>query len=127
MIFSMNTKFVFHVFLFLLLHLTSCHHTLVLKLVLGVEMVDKFFSQCTFCSFTGIFGVVDIIGQHVKGVTHVLAKKNKASIGTIGNQMTLQDSFTKGFLVGKVEYHVNFVKTLLGLLHKLSGLPRVGC
>lgn len=63
----------------------------------------------------------------MKGVTHVLAKKNKASIGTIGNQMTLQDSFMKGFLVGKAEYHVNFVRTLLGLLHKLSGLPRVGC
>jgi len=38
----------------------------------------------------------------VTGATHVLAKKNKAAIGTIGIQMALQDSFTKGVLVGKV-------------------------
>ncbi len=55
------------------------------------------------CSFKCTFGVVDIIGQHVKGVTHILAKKNKATIGTIGSKMTLQDSFTKG-LASKAKY-----------------------
>ncbi len=100
----MNTKF-FMCFLFLLLHLTSCHYILVLKLVLsGAEMVDKFFWKCTLCSFNGTFGVVDTIGQHVRGATHVLVKKNKAAIGTIGIQMTFQDSFTKGVLVGKAKY-----------------------
>jgi hypothetical protein len=62
---------------------------LVLKLVLGAEMVDKKFWKCTLCNFNGTFGVVDIIGQHVKSATHVLAKKNKATIGTVGIQMTL--------------------------------------
>ncbi len=90
MIFSMNRKFFFMCFFFL--HLTSCHHILVLKLVLGVEMIDKKFWKCTLCSFNGTFGVVDTVGQHVKGATHVLAKKNKAAIGTIGIQMTIQNS-----------------------------------
>ncbi len=90
-------------FLFLLLHLTSCHHTLVLKLVLSMEMVDKCFWKCMLCSFKCTFGVVDIIGQHVKGVIDILAKKNKATIGTIGSQMTFQDSFTKG-LASKAKY-----------------------
>jgi hypothetical protein len=74
-----------------------------LKLVLSVEMVDKCFWKCMICSFKCTFGVVDIIGQHVKGVTHILAKKNKATIGTIGSKMTLQDSFTKG-LASKAKY-----------------------
>jgi hypothetical protein len=60
MIFSMNTKFVFHVFFFFLLHLTSCYHIVVLKLVLGAKMIDKKFWKCTFCSFNGTFGVVDM-------------------------------------------------------------------
>ncbi len=94
----MNIKFFFHVFFFFFLHLTSCHRILVLKLVLGAELIDKKFWKCTLCSFNGTFGVVDTIGQHVRGATHVLVKKNKATIGTIGIQMTLQDSFTKGVL-----------------------------
>jgi hypothetical protein len=35
----------------------------------------------------------------VKGVTHILAKNNKGTIGTIGSKMTLQDSFTKGLAI----------------------------
>ncbi len=65
-------KVFFHVFSFL--HLTSCHHILVLKLVLGVKMIDKKFWKCTLCSFNGTFGMVDTIGQHVRGATHVLAR-----------------------------------------------------
>jgi hypothetical protein len=60
---------------------------------------------------------VDIIGQHVKSATHVLAKKNKASIGTIGSQMTLQDSFTKGVLVGKVEYLLSYISKIVDIPH----------
>jgi hypothetical protein len=96
-------------FFFLLLHLTSCHRILVLKLVLGAEMVNKKFWKWTLCNSNGTFGLVDIIGQHVKGATHVLAKKNKATIGIVGIQMTLQDSFTKGVLVGKVEYPPSYI------------------
>ncbi len=98
----MNRKF--FVMRFLFLHLTSCYHILVLKLVLGVEMIDKKFWKCTLCSFNGTFGVVDTIGQHVRGATHVLAKKNKVAIRTISIQMTFQDFFTKGVLVGKAKY-----------------------
>jgi hypothetical protein len=82
--------------------------------VLGVEMVDKKFRKCTLCSFNGIFGVVDIIGQHVRGATHVLAKKTKASIG---NQMTFQDSFTKGVFVGKVEYPLSYISKIVDIPH----------
>jgi len=67
--------------------------------MLSVEMVDKKIWTCMFCNFKCTFGVVDIIGQHVKGVTHILAKNNKATIGTIGSEMTLQDSFTKGLAI----------------------------
>jgi hypothetical protein len=70
-------------FLFLLLHLTSCYCILVLKLVLATEMVDKKFWKCTLCSFNGTFGVVDTIGQHVKGATFFLLRR---TIGTIGIQ-----------------------------------------
>jgi hypothetical protein len=45
----------------------------------------------------------------VKGAMHVLAKKNKATIGIVGIQMTLQDSFTKGVLVSKVEYPPSYI------------------
>jgi hypothetical protein len=37
------------------LHLTSRHHILVLKLVLGGEMVDKKFWKCTLCNFNWHF------------------------------------------------------------------------
>ncbi len=60
--------------------------------MLGAKMIDKKFWKCTLCSFNGTFGMVDTIGQHVRGATHVLAKKNKVAIGTTGIQMTLQDS-----------------------------------
>ncbi len=104
-------------FLFLLLHLTSCHRILVLKLVLGVEMVDKFFWKGTLCDFNGTFSVVDTIGQHVKGATHVLAKKNKATIGIVGIQMTLQDSFTKQVLISKVEYPPSYIPKIVDIPH----------
>jgi hypothetical protein len=84
-------------------------------------MIDKFFWKCTFCSFNGIFGVVDIIGQHVKGATHVLAKKNKVVIGTIGSQMTLQDSFTKRVLVGKIEYPLSYIPEIVDIFHNDLG------
>jgi hypothetical protein len=64
----------------------------------------KKFWKCTLCSFNGTFGVVDTIGQHVKDATHVLAKKNKAAIRTIGSQMTPQNSFTKGVFTSIVKY-----------------------
>ncbi len=103
------------VFFFLLLHLTSCHHTLVLKLVLSVETIDIFFRKCMFCSFKCTFGVVDIIGQRVKGVRYILAKKNKATIGTFGSKMTLQDSFTKG-LASKAKY-LPYISRIVDIPH----------
>ncbi len=42
---------VFFPMFFFFLHLTSCHRILVLKLLLGVEMIDKKFWKCTLCSF----------------------------------------------------------------------------
>ncbi len=68
-----------------------------------------------FCSFKCIFGVVDIIEQHVKGVTHILAKKNKATIGTIGSEMTFQDSFTKG-LASKAKY-LPYISKIVDIPH----------
>jgi hypothetical protein len=84
--------------------------------VLGVEMVNKKFWKCTLCSFNGTFGVVDTIG-HVRGATHVLAKKNKVIIGTVGSQMTFQDFFTKGVLIGKVEYPPSYIPKIVDILH----------
>ncbi len=111
----MNRKSFFMCFLFL--HLTSCHHIFVLKLVLGVEMINKKFWKCTLCSFNGTFGVVDTIGQHVRGATDVLAKKNKASIRTISIQMTFQDSFMKAVLVGKAKYPPSYIPKIVDILH----------
>jgi hypothetical protein len=105
------------VFFFFLLHLTLYHHILVLKLVLGVEMIDKKFWKCTLCSFNDTFGVVDTIGQHVKGATHILAKKNKATIRIVGIQMTLQDYFMKGVLVGKIEYPPSYIPKIVDIPH----------
>jgi len=114
--FPWTQKFFFMCFLFLLLYLTSCHHILVLKLVLGAKMVDKKFWKCTFHSFKRTFVVVNTIGQHVRSATHVLAKKIKATIGTIGIQMTLQDFFTKRVLVGKVKYPP-YIPKIIDILH----------
>jgi hypothetical protein len=66
-------------------------------------MADTSFWKCTFCSLNGTFGVLNSIGQHVKGVAHVLAKKNREASGIVGNQMSIQNSFTKGVLVSKIE------------------------
>jgi len=85
--------------------------------VLGAELIDKKFWKCTLCSFNGTFGVVDIIGQHVRGATHVLVKKNKAAIGTIGIQMTLQNSFTKGVLIGKTKYPPSYIPKIVDIPH----------
>jgi hypothetical protein len=59
---------------------------------------------------------VNTIGQHVRSATHVLAKKIKATIGTIGIQMTLQDFFTKRVLVGKVKYPP-YIPKIIDILH----------
>jgi hypothetical protein len=92
----MNTIFSFHMVFLVLLHFTSCLHTLVLKVVfLGAKMADKFFWKCTFCSLNGTFGVLNSIGQHVKGVAHVLAKKNRETSAIVGNQVSIQDFSTK--------------------------------
>jgi hypothetical protein len=53
----------------------------------------------------------------VRGATHVLAKKNKVTIGTIGIQMKLQDSFTKGVLVGKVKYPPSYISKIVDIPH----------
>jgi hypothetical protein len=45
----------------------------------------------------------------MRGATHVLAKKNKATIGIVAIQMTFQDFFMKGALVGKVEYPPSYI------------------
>jgi hypothetical protein len=76
----------------------------------------KKFWKCTLCSFNGTFGVVDITGQHVRGATHVLVKNNKVAIGTIGSQMTFQDSLMKGVLACKVEYPF-YVPKIVDILH----------
>jgi hypothetical protein len=68
------------------------------------------------CSFKCSFGVVDIIGQYVKGVTHIFAKKNKVIIGTIGNQMTFQDSFTEG-IASKTKY-LPYISKIVDIPHK---------
>ncbi len=104
-------------YVFFFLHLISCRRILVLKLVLGAEVIDKKFWKCTLCSFNGTFGVVDTIGQHVKGATHVLAKKNKAAIGTISIQMTFQDSFTKGVVIGKAKYPPFYIPKIVDIPH----------
>jgi hypothetical protein len=65
---------------------------------LGAKMADKSFWKCTFCSLNGTFGVLNTIGQHVKCVAHVLAKKNREASGIVDNQMSIQNFFTKGFL-----------------------------
>jgi len=64
-----------------------------------------------------LLGVVDTIGQHVKGATHVLAKKNKAAIGTIGIQMTLQNFFTKGVFIGKAKYPPSYIPKIVDIPH----------
>jgi hypothetical protein len=101
----MNTIFFFHMVFLGLLDFTSCLHSLVLKVVfLGAKMAHNFFWKCTFCSFNGTFGVLNSISQHVKGATHVLAQKNRETSGIVGNQMSIQDFFTKGVIVSKIEY-----------------------
>jgi hypothetical protein len=85
--------------------------------VLGAKMIDKKFWKCRLCSFNGTFGVVDTIGQYVRGETHVLVKKNKAAIGTAGIQMKFQDSFMKGVLVGKVEYLLSYIPKIVDIPH----------
>ncbi len=95
----MNTIFSFHMVFFVLLHFTSCLHTSVLKVVyLGAKMAKFVFWKCTFCSLNGTFGVLNNIGQYVKGVAHLLAKKNRETSGIVGNQMSIQDFLQKGFL-----------------------------
>jgi hypothetical protein len=42
--------------------------------------------------------------DNVWGATPILAKKNKPTIGTIGGQMTFQNSFTKEVFVSKTKY-----------------------
>jgi hypothetical protein len=69
---------------------------------LGAKMADNFFWKCTFCSLNGMFGVLNRIGQHVKGAAHVLAKKKRETCGIVGNEMSIQDFFTKGVLVRKL-------------------------
>jgi hypothetical protein len=83
--------------------------------VLNVAMGDKLFWKCMLCSFKCTFGVVDIIRKHVKGVTHILAKKNKTTIGTIGSQMIVQDFFTKG-LASKTKY-LPYISKIVDIPH----------
>jgi hypothetical protein len=71
---------------------------------LGAKVVEKCFWKCTFYSLNGMFGVLNSIGQHVKGATHVLAKKKRETSGIVCNQMSIQDFFTKGVLVNNIEY-----------------------
>jgi len=52
--------------------------------------------------------MLNSIAQYVKGATHVLAKKNRETSGIVGNQMSIQDFFTKGVLVSKIEYLPSF-------------------
>ncbi len=105
----LDTIFSFHMDFFVLLHFTLCLHTLVLKVVfIGAKMANNFFWKCTFCSLNGMFGVLNSIGQHMKGVAHVLAKKKRETSGIVGNQMLIQDFFTKGVLVSKIEYPPSF-------------------
>jgi len=56
------------------------HHVFILWFwnlcsLLGAKMINKNYWKCTICNFNGTFGVVDIIGHHVKATTHVLVKK----------------------------------------------------
>ncbi len=60
---------------------------------------------------------MDTIGQHVKGATHVLAKKNKVAIGTIGNQMTPQNSFTKGVFTSRAKYPPSYIPKIVDIPH----------
>jgi hypothetical protein len=78
---------------------------------------DNFFWKCTLCSFNGTFGVVDTIGQHVRGATHVLVKKNKATIGTIGSQMTPQNSFMKGLFTSRAKYPPSYIPKIVDIPH----------
>jgi hypothetical protein len=71
---------------------------------LGAKMAKLFLWKCKFYSLNGMFGVLNSIGQHVKGAAHVLAKKNRKTSGIVGNQMSIQEFFTKGVLVSKIEY-----------------------
>jgi len=63
-------------------------------------MINKKYWKCTICNFNGTFGVVDIIEHHVKGATHVLVKKNRVASKIVSSQMSIEDSFMKGVLVG---------------------------
>ncbi len=101
--------FSFHVVFLVLLHFTSCLHISILKVVfLSAKIADNFFWKCTFCSLNGTFGMLNNIGQYVKGAAHVLARKNRETSGIVGNQMSIQDFFTKGVLVSKIEYLPSF-------------------
>jgi hypothetical protein len=66
-IFSMNTKFVFHEFSF---SFVASH---IMLSYFGFETcvnygngTQKVLGKCTLCNSNGTFGVVDIIGQHVR-------------------------------------------------------------
>jgi hypothetical protein len=77
----------------------------------------KKFWKCPLCSFNGTFGAVDIIGQRVRGATHVLVKKHKVAIGTVGSQMTFQNFFMKGVLIGKAEYPPSYIPKIVNIPH----------
>ena len=72
-------------------------------------MIDKNFWRCSLCSFNGNFGVVDTIGQHVRGGQHLKAKKNLAAGGISSSQLTIQSSFSKGIMSGMAVYPPSYV------------------
>jgi hypothetical protein len=65
---------------------------------LGAKMADNFFWKCTFCSLNGMFGVLNSIGQHVKGVAHVLAKKTAKQVELLAIKCQFKTVLQKGFL-----------------------------
>jgi hypothetical protein len=72
-------------------------------------MIDKNSWRCSLCSFNGSFGVVDTIGQHVRGGLHIQARRNKATGRISGSQMTIQSSFSKGVMSSMAEYLPSFI------------------
>lgn len=89
----MNIFFYFHMVFLVLLHLTSILWFWNLCSLLGAEMINKNDWKCTICNFNGTLGVVDIIGHHVKGATHVLVKRNRLASQIVSSQMSIEDFF----------------------------------
>lgn len=75
----------------------------------GAEMIDNVSWKCTLCEYIGKFGQGDTVGVHMKGSSHLIAKKNKVANTSQKSQLTLAASIAKGVKAGTALYPLNFL------------------